>query len=783
MKGPIKTFFIALFCFALSSPVQATTFVVTRTDDHDPPDAAPNGCNSGGSCSLREAVLAANADSTADIIQLDALQYDLDIPEAGNASSGDLNVTQPVTFQGAGQMTTIIKGVQPDLNNRILDISASGVVNIFDLTIQGGDNNGAVGGGISATNTSTVLNLTNCQVIGNTGGNGAGIFASTAQLNITNCQINNNVSENQKGGGISFESPGSMTIIDSVLNENEIGPNGDGAGIYFSANGNLTLQNTEVSENRLFNGGDGAGIFFTSAAGGGLSMVGGRISQNEVLTSFGFGAGLNFVQGSSLRLENVIIEDNTALDAGGDGGGVFCSSVNGDVEIIGGRIHNNRVLASGAGGLHCSSSSGRVHLDGVEISGNQIINTGTGAGAVFTSNEVLVENSVFSGNRLEGDGTGGGIFSSATTLKILGSTFSDNFSGGFGGALVKNTGTLEITNSTFSNNQANGNGGALNLAADVSLNNVTLADNKADLDGNSSGAGGGLFIDSGTVTLRNSILFQNADGEGSPDCLGALNSEGYNLIGDGTGCTITPPQGDPASTDLYGVDPLLGALANNGGLTQTRALASGSPAIDAGNPAGCTDGAGAPLTTDQRGLIRPSGPRCDIGAFEVQPIVPIAPDLSILKTVSVPQAAFGEEITYMLLVKNEGLTEAQNVEVTDPLAGALAPISATPTSGNCTITNNTVVCSTPSLGAGETLTITLVVKAVGDGVVANIAFVTVPGDPNPGNNSSTVNVTVSPGDLGGGGCGLNPSGTASWILMGVGWMTALLFRRRRQDTD
>jgi len=68
-------------------------------------------------------------------------------------------------------------------------------------------------------------------------------------------------------------------------------------------------------------------------------------------------------------------------------------------------------------------------------------------------------------------------------------------------------------------------------------------------------------------------------------------------------------------------DPLLGPLANNGGSTQTHALLTGSPAIDAGNAGGCTDNLGVVLKTDQRGFHRPIGLHCDIGAVEVGPYV------------------------------------------------------------------------------------------------------------------------------------------------------------------
>ena len=116
------------------------------------------------------------------------------------------------------------------------------------------------------------------------------------------------------------------------------------------------------------------------------------------------------------------------------------------------------------------------------------------------------------------------------------------------------------------------------------------------------------------AVVHNTIIAGNlADGSG-PDCIGALASSGYNLIEDTSDCTIT---GDLAG-NIVGADPRLGPLQNNGGATDTHALLAGSPAIDAGDPNGCTDATGALLTTDQRGAPRSSGsdPRCDIGAFE-----------------------------------------------------------------------------------------------------------------------------------------------------------------------
>ena len=87
-------------------------------------------------------------------------------------------------------------------------------------------------------------------------------------------------------------------------------------------------------------------------------------------------------------------------------------------------------------------------------------------------------------------------------------------------------------------------------------------------------------------------------------------SVGYNLDSDGT-CNLTD------STDLPGVDPLLGPLQNNGGPTLTHALPVSSSAVDHILIQDCKDAIGNPLTTDQRGVVRPQGVGCDIGAYEL----------------------------------------------------------------------------------------------------------------------------------------------------------------------
>jgi hypothetical protein len=197
------------------------------------------------------------------------------------------------------------------------------------------------------------------------------------------------------------------------------------------------------------------------------------------------------------------------------------------------------------------------------------------------------------------------------TLTINNSTISGNRSLYGGG--ISNHGTLKINSSTISGNVAfrfcitrnnchGGVGGGIDNAGALTINNSTLSGNSAAV------SGGGI---SGTAILQNSIIANSLSGG---NCNAVPTSHGYNLSSDGA-CVFNGPG------DLNNTDPKLGPLQNNGGPTQTQALLSGSPAIDAGNPSGCTDGNGHLLKTDQRGQPRPDKEDtggCDMGAYESQ---------------------------------------------------------------------------------------------------------------------------------------------------------------------
>jgi hypothetical protein len=199
----------------------------------------------------------------------------------------------------------------------------------------------------------------------------------------------------------------------------------------------------------------------------------------------------------------------------------------------------------------------------------------------------------------------------------------------------------------------------------VGLYNTTIAYNVSGgafiFGAGNSAPGGGIENSAGTVNLRNTIvatntLETNLNALVPNDCDGTLTSQGYNLIQTASGCTLS----GNTTGNVPGLDPKLGALANNGGPTLTDALLAGSPAIDAGNPAGCTDPRGATLTTDQRGFPRTVGADtvCDIGAYEYGAMAPTPtptnppPPTATGTPTPTPSAPSGRKLYLPLILRN-----------------------------------------------------------------------------------------------------------------------------------
>jgi predicted outer membrane repeat protein len=343
--------------------------------------------------------------------------------------------------------------------------------------------------------------------------------------------------------------------------------------------------------------------------------------------------------------------------------GVIIINVGSTVTISAATIRNG-ARRDGGGGI---ANSGALALVNSTVSGNRSVNSESGGrgGGIRNDGTLTVTNSTVSGNLSDGDNAslGGGIYNTGTAITTVNTSTISGNSADSGGGGIYAVGTLTLTNSTVSGNNAGGFGGGIYNLSTASLFNVTITNNTANLTGslpsNVDGAGGGVFNDAtATVSFRNSIILGNRDHHPTTplpnDCKGTIASLGNNVMGDfNLGCTINGAGIN--SVNSFG-GPYLGVLQNNGGPTQTHALLANNPAINGGNVLGCRDQFGAPLTTDQRGLPRPSpGTNCDAGAFESQAI--LCPTNSL--QAAIDNATAGQIILVMgtcsenLIVRNE----------------------------------------------------------------------------------------------------------------------------------
>ncbi|MCL4861319.1 MAG: PxKF domain-containing protein, partial [Caldilineaceae bacterium] len=339
--------------------------------------------------------------------------------------------------------------------------------------------------------------------------------------------------------------------------------------MYVSPGAALTLKNLTIAK------GNGA-----TSQGGGIRNDRGTLTvTNSTFSDNSAVLGGGIYNEGTLTVENSTFSANSATGGSVSGGGgirnlgtatVTNSTFSGNSAVFGGGIVNVGVLTV----ENSTFSKNSANLDG---------------GGIYNSGSLNLTNSTFSDNSVTADSYGGGIYNSGS-LDLTNSTFSGNRAGFYGGGIV-NEGALAVTNSTFAGNSAFAGGGIYNTGA-LTVENNTFFGNSA------SWVGGAIFNSSmpNMGTLRNTILANNSPGG---NCAGGVTDGGGNLV-----------WGDTTCPGIH-ADPKLLALADNGGATQTMALDAGSAAIDAAVAAHCP-------ATDQRGVSRPQGAHCDIGAFEVE---------------------------------------------------------------------------------------------------------------------------------------------------------------------
>ena len=295
--------------------------------------------------------------------------------------------------------------------------------------------------------------------------------------------------------------------------------------------------------------------------------------------------------GGSLTLNSLTLSNGLANNGQQGGGAIFN---HGTLAVTSGTFTNNSSPATTGTSGGAIDSSGTLTVTTSTFSGN----SAQEGGGIMNQNLATVTNSTFSGNTATTFG-GGASVNAAGTETLTGDTFVGNT--GPGGGALDNDAILNISDSTFTNNTGGTNGGG----AVVNFGTTTLT--QSTFSGNTSPFGANIYNFTGfTLSMSMDIV---AGGLNGNNCGGGapITDLGYNTD-TGTSCGFTA-----ANHSLPNTDPGLAPLAWNGGSTQTMALPVGSPAVDAIPSAtpGCIG------STDQRGIARPQGAGCDIGAYEL----------------------------------------------------------------------------------------------------------------------------------------------------------------------
>lgn len=558
-------FFILCALFVmLASPAQADTITVTNTLNEGPG-------------SLRQAILDA---ASGDVVVFDPAVFGIN---STIQITEQLVISKSLTILGTANKTKIVGGYS-GYQGRALQVMSDNHVALANLDFSNfgktnpGDTKGIVGGAIL---NSGVLTITDSSFSNNGEyhweccgmGNSGGAVANYGMMDIGNTTFIGNDSET--GGAI--VNIGILNITDSKVSGN--GAWGSGA---IDNIGILTVTNSEINGNAAFTyvGGSAGGV----GNYGTMSMFSSTVNNNGSYDGGGI-----YNQGIA-HISNSVLRGNHASSSprhSGLGGGILNA---GQLSITDTVIADNSAPAGGgicSGGIY---GTAKLSLLNVTIHGNSTYINYYGSG-----------------------GSGGGLLNGGSAT-IVNATITNNtgqsgtwydepiYSDGGG---ISNGGNLLLINSTIYSNTAGSGGGIVNYEILILINS-TIYSNTADTTADQiyNVVYDNPMYSSGVITAVNTIVGGGVIGH--LNCVGPIVDGGYN-IERRTSCKFT------SSTSRQDTDPRLAPLAMNptfGNDVPTMALKKGSPAIDMGNDAACP-------ATDARGLRRPQGSHCDIGAYEV----------------------------------------------------------------------------------------------------------------------------------------------------------------------
>ena len=562
-----------------------------------------------GQVTLREAILAANTDSStngsvagsgADTIVFDPSLFangpqtiSLTSSLAGTTGQRGLIITSNIAIVGPSGSNglTITEGA--GLTFGLLEVTTAGNLTLQNMTLSGGTAqgaNGTNGGGGAAGLGGAIFNqgsvfVQSCTFTQDHANGGS----ATGNAGTGGSQV----SYTYGGESDSYSYPYQyQTFYYNGASGFAGGPGGAGGGSTPGGGGTIANGGTP-------NG--GSGVTGSAAGNGGFGSGGGGAGGGgSAGSSGGYITNVNYFNGSYYAFQYSYGGSYGAGGAGGAGGKGGNGGFGGGGGGGGG---------GGAGGPAYFSTTGANGTAGVGGTGG----FGAGAGA----------NGITPGG--PGGGGGGGA--------------------GMGGAIFNNGGFLQIQNSTFTGNTTAGGSGATNGSglggAIFSRNGIVYLQNST-ISGNTATSGRGLYVlgdaSTATATVNNTIIGQ-ADTSGTDYVSSTINSGTLSV--NGTNNIIRSASGTSTPASVSTANPVLAGLANNSGPVQTMAIAPGSPAIDAGNNS-------TGLSTDARGLSRLVNGTVDIGAYEYQ----ISTATTLAASTHTP--VYGQPVTFTASVTSGG---------------------------------------------------------------------------------------------------------------------------------
>ena len=484
----------------------------------------------------------------------------------GGTNAGDFTITaQPGTPVGVGSSTTFTVHFDPSSAGlRTVTVSIGNNdsdENPYDFSIQGT--------GVAASTTTYVTSSTNPSTMGQ-----SVTFTAT-------------VSPTPDGGTVAFKDNGtvitgcgakSLTSGQVTCDTSTLVLGSHVITAEYSGTTNYTASNGTLSPNQLVS----CSSAITVANDNNDNSSG---SLRQAITDVCAGGTITFDGDYTILLTSELgINKSLTIDGTGHNITISGNHMTRVFNLTGGTITLNRLTIS----------------DGYFVDGSY--SGDSGAGIRVSGSTLNLTNSTVSNNATGWPG-GGGLELRSGTANVSNSTFIGN-SGVYGGGIdTSNTTTLNVTNSTFSGNSATQAGGGLSVGGTGDIVNSTISGNTAGW----AGGGGGINNEAGSITVRNSIIANNPTGG---NCFNHYDEPQYPFVG----VNSLVDDGSCSAGFVNSSSVLLSALGNYGGSTQTFALLPGSSAIDTGDDTICTS---APVNNlDQRGIARPQGAHCDIGAYE-----------------------------------------------------------------------------------------------------------------------------------------------------------------------